>query len=516
MQKNYMQKSKRFKTCQPEQGELLPTYTSDLVPEDHLARVVNDVVDLLNLECLYSKYSIEGGSTYHPKPLLKILFYTYADGTRSSRRIAKMCRENLVYFYLGGGYKPDHRTVNDFRKNNLDTLKTLFNQIVKICFELKMISIGRISIDGTKVKAQASNNNVICRDKLQEELNRIEVEISQMFDEAEAIDKQEDNDFGAERTGEELPTELQNARQRKEKIKEQIALLDEHDVDKLNPVEPEARFMKTHGRRDLCFNGQIATENQVVLACNLNNATNDLDQVEPIVEDLEEIARDLLGKQEHPLEGVKGITDAGYDSGKTMQYFEKAKIDGYVANHLNHVRAREERGEIAARPFHKDKFKYISDEDCYQCPAGAKLFPVKKKTEKKKSYTRHDVVYKTDACLSCEFQNKCTTSKTGCRQVSRYLEYDSFREAMDRKMKTDAGKAEMRHRFKDVEPTFGQIKEGIFRRNPFLLRGEEKAKGEFTLSCAVHNIKKIKIYLLSDDNNYNFKDIAKIKAQMAG
>jgi len=509
-----MLRSKRFIAITPEQGQLLPTFTSDLVEESHLARAVNEIVDTLDLKKLYCKYSTEGGITYHPKPLLKVLFYAYAEGVRSSRRISKACKENVVYFYLSGNYKPDHRTISDFRKNNIDLLKIFFKQIVQICYHLKMVSIGRISIDGTKVKAVASNDNVICRDKLEKELKKIESEINQMFNEAEAIDKKEDEAFGTGSTGDELPAKLQKSRHRKEKIKKLIAKLDEYGVDKLNQVEPEARFMKNHGRRDMCFNAQAATENQIVIACNLNNDQNDLDQASEIINELEELASELLNKNESPLDGVKTALDAGYDSGKTLQRLGKAKVDGYVAHHLVHARAKEKSGKIAPQPFAKDKFKYNADENCYKCPAGEKLFPIKKKTEKKKTYTRHDIIYKTNACLNCALQSKCTTSKTGCRQVSRYLEYDPLREKMDKKMSTAEGKAAMKHRFKDIEPTFGQIKQAILRHNPFLLRGTKKAKGEFTLCCTVHNIKKIKNYLLSDKNNYNIKQLAKIKIEM--
>jgi hypothetical protein len=273
--------------------------------------------------------------------------------------------------------------------------------------------------------------------------------------------------------------------------------------------------MKNHGRHDLCYNAQAATENQVVIVCNLNNAPNDLDQAPAIIAELETLARELRNTGEAPLAGVVAGLDAGYDSGKTLQRLEQAQMDGYVAHHLVHIRTKEQQGEIAPRLFAKDKFQYNAAEDCYKCPVGEKLLPVEKRTEKKKSYERHDVIYKTAACLNCVSQRECTNSKSGCRQVSRYLEYDPLRTEMDKKMNTAQGKVIMRQRFKDIEPTFGQLKQAILRHNPFLLRGTKKAKGEFTLCCTAHNIKKIRNYLLSDKNDYDIKYFANIQLMTA-
>jgi len=502
---------KRFFNSASEQGQLLPTYTSDLVPEDHLARVINEVVDVLDLTPLYQKYSSEGGKTYHPKPMLKILFYAYAEGIRSSRKISKACRENFVFIYLSAGYKPDHRTISDFRKNNINIVKQLFKQIVKLCYQLGMITIGKISIDGTKIKANASNNNVIRKDDLEKELTNIEEQISQMFTEAESVDKQEDITYGVDKTGEELPDDLQKTQARKRKIKELLAELDKQGVDKMNLHEPEARFMKHHGRIELSYNAQAVTENQVIIAYNLNNNEVDKDQLEPLIDELEETASELLEKDEYPLENVKAATDAGYNSGKNLKRLNKAKIDAYIPSELSRVQAKERHGEIPPRRFTKDKFRYHEKGNYYECPTGKKLLPVGKRTVKLETYTRDEVVYKGQACHQCPYQKDCTTSKTGYRQVSRFSDYDRLREQMDQKLKTEIGKAMLKYRLKDIEPTFAQIKQAVFGHSPFLLSGVRKTNGEFGLSCIVHNIKKIRTYLISTNNNTILADIATLK-----
>jgi len=149
--------------------------------------MISAIIDTLDLSVLYSKYSWEGGETYHPKSMLKIVFYGYPHGTRSSRKISQACRENFVYMYLASGIRPDFRTINLFRKNNFNILKDIFKQIVKLCYQLEMISFGAISLDGTKIRANASKHRIAKKNKLEEMMNKLDKEIEQMLEEADEI-----------------------------------------------------------------------------------------------------------------------------------------------------------------------------------------------------------------------------------------------------------------------------------------------------------------------------------------
>jgi len=328
-----MLNSARIKKCtSSEQGQLLPIYPSDLVPENHLARVVNEVVDLLDLTVLYQKYGQEGGEFFHPKSMIKILFYGYSQGDRSSRLLMRRCRENFVYMYLGSSIKPDFRTISEFRKNNIDILKNIFKQIVHLCYQLGMVSIGRISLDGTKIKANAADRKIADKNKLYKELEDVEQQIAAMLSEAEAIDTQEDKMFGTQHSGDELPEKLQQSQTRKQEITSLLAELEAKNLQKMSLTDKESRFMKNHGRIQLCYNGQCATENQVILACNLDNNEDDRSALIPMVTELEEIASELTDKKTNPLEDTEFITDSGYESGENLQYLDERKIEGYVAN----------------------------------------------------------------------------------------------------------------------------------------------------------------------------------------
>lgn len=511
-----MLNSKRFKKhhCS-DQGQLLPTYPSDLVPADHLARVVSEIVDTLDLTALYQKFSWEGGSSFHPKTMLRTIFYAYSQGDRSSRRIQKQCQENFIYLYLSSGLKPDFRTISEFRRKNLDILKNIFNQIVQLCYKLGMVTIGKISLDGTKIKANAADRCIIDKDKLSADLAEIEQQIAQILAEAEATDKQEDAAYGDTKTGDELPEQLQQAQQRQHHINQLLAELERQQTNKLSTTDQDTRFMKDHGRIRLCYNAQCATENQVILAGDVTNDEDDRAQLIPMVTELEQVTTQLTGKADFPLKNVKVITDAGYELGKNLQHLDKRKIDGYIASQFGRVQANEQRGEISIRPFSKDKFRYHPDGNYYQCPTGQQLHYHRTTTVKGKIATLTTLYYKGANCPACAFQQQCTPSKTGYRQITRYLEYNPYREKIDQKLQTAEGKAMMRHRATDVEPVFGQLKQNIFRHSSFLLRGIQKVKGEFCLACIAHNLKKIASHLKSVNNDDNLAYIMNIRPKVA-
>jgi transposase len=508
-----MLNGKRFISASSEQGELLPTYPSDLVPEEHPARVLNEIVESLDLSKLYCKYSREGGKSFHPKSLLKILFYGYTNGNRSSRKISKACLENFIYMFLSGSIHPDFRTISEFRKVNFDILQDIFKQIVLICHQLGMISFGTLSLDGTKIKANASGNRVAKKERLERALNNIDKDISQMLDDAESIDAQEDAQFCESNTGEELPEKLQKSKQRKKEIQSLIDEMEQQSRSILSLTDKESRFMRNNKRLQLSYNAQCATENQVILAYDINNQEADKDQLVSMIDKLESTVAPLLGKKEYPLEGKKVLTDSGYDSGKNISYVIEHKIDGYIANQMESFYEKEKRGSVEARPFAKDKFTYRAKDDYYECPAGEKLYPVEKRIDTMKTYVRHCVRYKCKTCHKCPHQSECVKSKTGYRMVKRYLEYDSIRDEMDKKLATKEGKEIFKQRSMDVEPVFGQIKTTILRQGALSVRGVKKVQGEFGLICIVHNIKKITNYLKSAKNSKNLSDLQNIALQ---
>ena len=491
-----MLNNKRFKSSSSEQGELLPTYPSDLVKEDHPARILSEIVELLDFSPLYDKYSQEGGKSFHPKSILKVVFYGYTNGNRSSRKISQSCRENVVYMFLSGGIHPDFRTISEFRKNNFDILQDIFQQIVRICHQLGMISFGTLSLDGTKLKANASNNCIARKDRLETAMKRIEKDITEMMDEAESIDAEDDAKWGSSNSGEELPEMIKKAKERQKKIQSLLDELKQENRTTMSLTDKESRFMKSHGRFQLSYNAQCATENQVILAYNIINQESDKDQLVSMIPKIESIASLLLKKKEYPLEGKKLLADAGYDSGKNISYLLERKIDGYIANQMESVYEQEKNGSIQPRPFAKDKFTYHAQGNYYLCPAGEKLYQMENHKETRNAYVRYIVQYKCQSCQKCRHQKDCVQSKTGYRTVKRYTDYDSDRLEMDKKLATKEGQDIYMQRSIDVEPVFGHIKTSILRQGSLLVGGLAKVRNEFGLICIVHNLKKIVNYII--------------------
>ena len=436
-------------------GYLLPPYLEELIPADHIARVVNKVIDLLDIRELTSQKKIEGRPAYHPRMMLKILIYAYSQKMPSSRVIARKCSEDIISMWLSGMQKPDFRTISDFRKNNIKVLKKLFKQVVQICQRLGMVSMGLVAIDGTKVKAATSDYGAKTKDALKEALKAVEADIEKYMAEGLAIDKAEDTIYGESKTGQELPKEVKQAIEKREAIVaaiKEIQEIKESDKTgkkepKINPLEKKARFMKhSGGRIRLSYNCQAAVDEKegVIVAADITSEANDKRQMLPMLEKVEETV------EKKP---EKAVMDAGYYSKDNLERAEKMETDCYVT-----TRKWEEE--------------------------------VKEKGNHGKEETKVIVGSSTNSALQ-----KGIGIANGDR-VTKGSETRANREPADAvrrmaaKLQTEEGKEIYRQRKKIAEPVFGQIKFNLgFRR--FRLRGVDKAGGEWTLVCLVHNIKKI-------------------------
>ena len=436
-------------------GYLLPPYLEELILADHVARVVNRVVDLLDIRELTSQEKIEGRPAYHPRMMLKILIYAYSQKMPSSRVIARRCAEDVVFMWLSGMQKPDFRTISDFRKNNIKVLKKLFKQVVQICQRLGMVSLGLVAIDGTKVKAAASDYGAKIQDSLKKALKTVEADIERYMAEGLAIDKAEDALYGENRTGQELPKKVKQAVEKREAIVaaiKEIQAIKENDrtgkkEPKINPLESEARFMKHNGGRvQLSYNCQAAVDEKegVIVAAEITSEANDKKQMLPMLEKVEETV------EKKP---EKAVMDAGYYSRENLEKAEKIETDCYVTSRKWEEEVQEERGQ------EKEKAKVVVR----------------------------------------SFANSSLRKGVGVANGDRVMENAETRpnrepadavRRMEAKLQTEEGKEIYRQRKKIVEPVFGQVKLNMgFGR--FRLRGSDKAGGEWTLVCLVHNIKKI-------------------------
>src|SRR5206468_5326376 len=200
---------KTFRPYEPDQMLLMPPSLSDWVPEGHLARGVSDLVDTLDLSAIEDAYDEERGfPPYNPRMMVKLLLYAYCTGTYSTRKIAAKLEDSVAFRFLAAGNEPDFRTISDFRKRHGVALAGLFEQVVRICAQSGLVKLGRVAVDGTKIKAHASKHKAMSYGRMTEKEAALKKEIREMFRQAEAIDREEDRRYGPDRRGDELPEEL--------------------------------------------------------------------------------------------------------------------------------------------------------------------------------------------------------------------------------------------------------------------------------------------------------------------
>jgi transposase len=356
--------STRFRPYHPEQSYLLPPCPSNWLAEGHLAYFIAEIVDTLDVDTFYARYEGDGrrNSPYDPRMLLKVLVYAYASGVFSSRKIAKKLEEDVAFRVLGAGNFPDHRTVNRFRQEHVEEFAGIFRQVVKLAREMKLIRIGTLAIDGTKVRANASKHKAMSYGRMKEEEEKLKAEIAELLRRAQAVDKAEDEKYGAERRGDELPEELQRREDRLERIQEAKQRLEERQKEEdraagrnendggwasgvrpqggrsrhhrefgevpekkqENFTDPESRIMKTQDGFQQCYNGQIAVKgkSRLIVANDVVRNAADNDCLVPMTE---------AAQRNTKRKPRRVLADAGYRSEENFRKLADAWITAYVA-----------------------------------------------------------------------------------------------------------------------------------------------------------------------------------------
>jgi transposase len=453
-----------FKSYDQKQQFLLPLNLDEFVPKNHISRVLNDLIEHVDISSIESTYSDNGCPAYNPRLILKILLYGYLINIRSSRKIDGMTETDTAFMYLAAMKKPDFHTICRFRSTHLDSIKEIFSQIVTYCKEMGLIG-SSISIDGTKVKANASPRQSKSSDAIEKEIDKI-------LRESIETDELEDEIYG-DTTPYRMPEELVDKKYRLEKIKAAKKKMDEEKLKKVNITDPDAKIMKhKDGSLKPSYNCQVAVDEkeQIIVAADLVDEENDLHQIEPMIKNVKE----TLGYKPTIV-----LADAGYFSYDNVKFLLDEEIDAYIPDNFYEV---EKRGKT--KKFRKLLFTYDEKKDCYYCPAAFEILFTRIQKREDGPDLRY---YVCKYCSLCVLKDACTDSKnrTITRDPREYLMED-----MRAKLNTEEGTGQYQKRMCTVEPVFGQMKQDKGFRE-FLLRGKRKTKIEFLMMCTVHNIKKI-------------------------
>lgn len=369
-------------------------------------------------------------------------------------------------------YRPDFRTINDFRKDNIKEIEGYFVDVLKICKDLGMIKMGEIYIDGTKIRANASSKRTKDKDGYERWLKRIEDEIEQILKEVDKTDKQEDELYGENNRGDELPKELQKKEVLRDKIKE--VLKEIGGEEKINLTDKEAKNIKGKEGIKPNYNCQagVTSEGMIVSANVITNASDSGELIE-------EIDQAETNTEEQVTDA---IADGGYGTYENYEELEKRGITAYIPDQ---ALAKEQKNKYKENqhPYDKSKFCYNKEADEYICPQGKRLRYKGRSSEGNRKYK----VYKGINCENCKTKHACTKAKS--RMIKRE-EREEIRERVIERLKTDKGKAIYNKRSYKIESIFGHFKFNL-KYLMFHLRGKEKVNGEFKLICTVNNIFKI-------------------------
>jgi len=446
--------SKTYRPWNPNQQYLLPPSVQDWLPENDMVYFLLDTVNELDISAITEKYeqTKRGFPPFHPRMMVALLLYSYCRGIFSSRKIMRACEERLTFRVIAGDDIPNWRTISDFRKLHIKELQELFVQVLQLCQEAGLVKLGHIALDGTKIKANASRHKAMSYGRMLKEEASLKEEIKQLLEKSEAIDQQEDDKYGPDRRGDELPQELARRESRLKRIQEAKKVLEakakaaaqeaqkqrEQEDSKsgnkpqhgrkckavsevpaynkqYNFTDPESSIMKANNKGwDQCGNAQAAVDSkkQIIVACDVTSQSNDKQQFEPMLEQAEE----NVGKDKK----IKAASaDSGYYSESNVKFAEDKNIDAYIATKKNK---------------HSDSIP--------KTPRGR---PPKDLT---------------------------------------------VQEKMARKLRTKKGRETYSKRKSIVEPVFGQIK-GARGFVQFSLRGLEKMRGEWAIVCLTHNLLKL-------------------------
>ncbi len=445
----------RFRPVDRKTSYLLPPSVEDWLPEDHLARFIVEAMERIDLSPLTRAYAGRGSAAYHPEVLLSLLFYGYANGVFSSRKIERATYDSVAFRYLGAGSHPDHDTLATFRRRFLEELSGVFVQVLELAQEMKLLKLGTVCLDGTKIHANASRHSALSYGHLTQLEIQLKAEVQELLEQAEKADQSDLPD------GLNLPEELKRrqdrlaameqaktkiearARERFEReqaeYQEKVARREARQAetgkkaggkppkppeagplpsDQINLTDEDSRIMKVAGGGfEQSYNAQAAVaENMLVVATSVTQACNDMQQIKPILQ--------IIGTHPATLGKVEQLlADTGYCSKSNIAACEAAQIEPFIA--------------VAREDHHPGWRERLGEPE----PLAADATPLKK---------------------------------------------------MAHKLKTQKGRKVYALRKQTVEPVFGIIK-SVMGFRQFLLRGIEKVTGEWTLICLAWNLKRMAV-----------------------
>ena len=498
-----------IKSDNRKQNLLLPPSLDELVPENHMVRVVDAVIDRLDISDILSTYRGGGNSAFNPKMMLKVLVFAYLSNVYSSRRIEELLKRDIYFMWLAGMKRPDFRTINYYRGKRLKVgFDTVFTQVVRLLHEEGFVSLKVQYIDGTKIESVANKYTFVWRGSVEKYDARLKAKTEALLRQIEqnhAIENQE-NPVPEELTAEEVTKRVERI---KEKVdadnlgKEERKALKQIETDSVprmnrykeqletmgsrnsySKTDPDATFMRMkedamlNGQLKPGYNVQISTENQFITNFGIYQRPTDTLTMISYLESF---------KARYGMQSEEIVADSGYGSEENYEYMFSNGMTPYVKYNMFHV---EQRRGYRNNPFRVSNLFYNPDDDFYVCPMGQKLkFIRQEKRYTASGYQQTVSVYRAGRCEGCPLRGQCHKSKRD-RQIEVNHTLDDYKARARELLTSEQGIKHRSNRPIEPEAVFGQIKEcGRFRR--LRLKGLTGAKIDFGLKALAHNLRKL-------------------------
>lgn len=501
-----------FKPYSQHQAFLLPPTLDELIEANHPVRVVNEVIDGIDLKPLLHQYKGGGSSAYHPAMLLKVVVYSYLVNIYSSRKMESSLKENIHFMWLSGMARPDHNTLNRFRSDRLKlVLKDIFVQVVQLLAEQGLLSLQELYVDGTKLEANANRYTFVWGNAIKSSKEKMKKQLDALWQYAQQVAAQEMDmpepppfdKIDGEKMKETIET-ISKAIQSKEgvsaKIKQKLHYAKKHwpaalhkyqqqeqllaGRNSYSKTDPDATFMRmkedhmNNGQLKPAYNLQVSTNNQYIADYSLHQSVVDTTTLES---HLNEHLR-CYGVHARLI-----VADAGYGSEQNYQYLENNKTEAYVK--YNYFDKHQSKSYLQKHPFTADRLFYNREKDCYYCPMGQPM----RKTGSGTKMTATGFIqsldrYQAQNCEGCPLRAACHQGK-GNRSIEVNHTLIRLKDKANELLKSETGVYHRKKRCWEVEPVFANIKNNhSFRR--FMLRGKEKVALEAGLLALAHNLRK--------------------------
>jgi transposase len=518
--KTNIQTSAKFKTYDQEQIPLLPLTFDGLIDEHHLVRVVNQVVNSMNIKGLVNGYKGGGTTAYHPRMLLKVLLYAYSVKLYTGRRIARALRQDINFMWLSGMSTPDFRTINYFRSCRAkEVIESLFEQMLSFMIDHGHIKLENYFCDGSTFAADGNKHKMVWKKNAERYKAGVQEKCRELFKEIDALNVAEDKQYKdadleerglsakeitadairdqaekldavivastskkEQRKAGSLKKKLEEKKEKLTQYEQQIEVAKERSG--YNKTDIDATAMRMKNKELLpAYNVLAGCEDQFIVSVSIHQNPNDgacfKDHLEKLQSQKHELPKAIIA------DSIFG-TEQNYEALQETEMANYLKFPSYFA---------EQKQSYKKNPFLRDNFRYDPVADVYICP-NERLLTLQgtyQQTHKKTGYWSTIREYQCQSCKDCPFYDQCCKSKTGENRLIKVNEkLDTYKQQARENLNSEKGAKLKKQRSIEIESCYGDIKHNMgFKR--FHLRGIKKVKTEFNLVAMAHNLRKMQI-----------------------